>query len=107
MYESPWSLLRESMWSLMSPSVGRTNGAEKSRSCARGDFFNNICQKATSHRPLVRVISSRIGGVIRCGHLLKRLKSNGDFGCSHTVASDRIEHLPDFFQIWRFSAQPV
>jgi hypothetical protein len=32
MYESHWSLLRESMWSLTSPSVGRTSGAEKFRS---------------------------------------------------------------------------
>jgi len=52
--------------------------------------------------------SSGIKSCIRCGHLLKeRLKSNDDFGCSLTVASDEIEHLPDFFQIRRFSAQPV
>jgi hypothetical protein len=45
---------------------------------------------------------------IRCGHLLnERLKSNDDFGCSVTVTRNEIEHLPDFFQIWRFSAQPV
>jgi hypothetical protein len=45
---------------------------------------------------------------IRCGHLLdERSKSNDDFGCSLTVASDKIEHLLDFFQIWRLSAQPV
>src|SRR5260221_14091461 len=53
-------------------------------------------------------ISSRIRSCIRCGHLLnERSKSNDEFGCSLTVASDKIERLPDFFQIWRFSAQPV
>jgi hypothetical protein len=42
------------------------------------------------------------------GHLVhERSKSNDEFGCSLTVASDKIERLPDFFQIWRFSAQPV
>src|SRR5260221_14061228 len=42
------------------------------------------------------------------GHLVhERSKSNDDFGCSLTVASDTIERLPDSFQIWRFSAQPV
>src|SRR5713101_4462024 len=62
------------------------------------------CQKATSVRPPAQGLKS----CIRCGHLLnERLKSNDDFGCSLTVSSDKIEHLPDFFQIWRFSAQPV
>jgi hypothetical protein len=58
---------------------------------------------ATSSR-----IAQGLKRCIRCGHLLnERLKSNDNFGCSLTVPNDEIEHLPDFFQIWRFSAQPV
>jgi hypothetical protein len=65
---------------------------------------SQTCKKATSVRPPAQGLKS----CIRCGHLLnERLKSNDDFGCSLTVASDKIEHLLDFFQIWRFSAQPV
>jgi hypothetical protein len=61
-------------------------------------------QKATSVRPPAQGLKS----CIRCGHLLnERLKSNDDFGCSLTVANDEIEHLPNFFQVWRFGAQPV
>jgi hypothetical protein len=61
-------------------------------------------QQATSVRPPAQGLKS----CIRCGHLLnERSKSNDDFGCSLTVVSDKIEHPPDFFQIWRFSAQPV
>jgi hypothetical protein len=37
----------------------------------------------------------------------ERSKSNDDFACSLTVVNDTIERLPDFFQIWRLSAQPV
>jgi hypothetical protein len=60
------------------------------------------CPKATSVRPQGLKIC------IHCGHLLnERLKSHDDFGCSLTVFSDKIEHLPDFFQIRLFSAQPV
>jgi hypothetical protein len=48
------------------------------------------------------------GDSIRCGHLLnQRSKSSDDFGCSPTGASDIIERLPHFLQIWRFTAQPV
>src|ERR1700692_4455443 len=62
------------------------------------------CRKATSVRPPAQGLKS----CIRCGQLLnQRLKSNDDFGCSLTVANDEIEHLPDFCQIWGFSAQPV
>jgi hypothetical protein len=35
---------------------------------------------------------------------LKRSKSNGDFGCSFTGASDIIERLTHFLEIWRFTA---
>src|SRR5260370_33759287 len=53
-------------------------------------------------------IGQGLKSCIRCGNLLnERLKSNDDFGCSLTVASDKIEQLSDFLQIWRFSAQPV
>jgi hypothetical protein len=45
--------------------------------------------------------------LIAVGAFNERLKSNDDFDCSLTVSSDNIEHLPDFFQIWRFCAQPV
>src|ERR1700738_3267130 len=42
-------------------------------------------------------IGQGLKGSIRCGHLLnERLKSNDDFGCSLTVASDKIEQLSDF-----------
>jgi hypothetical protein len=38
MYENHWSLLRESMWSLTSPSVGRTSGAENFAHELEGTF---------------------------------------------------------------------
>jgi len=38
-----WKLV----WSLMSPRMGRTSEAEKFRSSAEKDFFNNICQDRT------------------------------------------------------------
>src|SRR3979409_1317706 len=36
------------MWSLTSPRVGRTSGAEKFRSLAKKDFFNSIDPNQTS-----------------------------------------------------------
>jgi hypothetical protein len=38
------------MWSLTSPLVGRTSGAENFRSSAKKDFFNSICQQRKSDR---------------------------------------------------------
>src|SRR3982074_511859 len=43
-YEDLRLLLCESMWSLTSPRVGRTSGAEKFRSLAKKEFFTSIGQ---------------------------------------------------------------
>src|SRR5467141_990518 len=49
-YEGPWSILDESIWSLTSPRVKRISGSKKFRSSPQKDFFNTICQRATSTR---------------------------------------------------------
>jgi hypothetical protein len=41
------------MWSLTSPRADRISGPEKFCSSARKDFFNSICQQATSRSGLL------------------------------------------------------
>jgi hypothetical protein len=81
-----------------------------------GEGPARIKTKMLRHRELHRsrrpshlgAISSRIRSPIRYGPPFRECsKSNDDFSCSLTIASDIIERLPDFFQIWRFGAQPV
>jgi DNA polymerase IV len=39
--------------------------------------------------------------------LRRRMKSNGDFGCSLTGANDIIERPMHFLEVWWFTAQPL